>query len=778
MMGTNRGRPARLLAVAAGAVALRLASGSILAVAAGTPPLNPAPAGARAGYEASLGGPPRVLKLTGRLGHDWVGDPTYISNSSTYSRGELVYDNYVFKDSGADTIPGETEATGAAVSAGTLPGLCGPQALYHYGDYSYPSGSSYAGSVADLAELRIAADAGSYYVAFLLQNMVDPTKVVVGLGVNAGGGGPPGATGWKAFQHFLQVQAGGAVLDGHAVASNVDASQHLVEARIPRSALPGGTWQVAAGAGVWNGTGWAATVDLAFVEEPITAVYNCWSDKAQSQLIAAGTYPTRAVDTDRLRAGATDPAVIRTGPMLRLHYPSIAQGAGIVGQPKYGQQGSASVHWGQLQPYAAYVPPSYDPAKKTPLVMLLHCLTCNHNVFLISSWPGIKQLADARGAIVVTPLAYGEGGHYEEEAEYDVFDVLADVSARYNIDADRLYLSGFSMGSLGTYRLGLLYPDLWAETFSGGNYTVPFCVTPTATYAGCGGPWNYEDLIPNARNLRWGIINGGLDELTPVTQSREIASIFDGNAYPYRFWLFPNRAHDPSLMGQTADLTGPWIGSVTRLRHPARVTYVVEPVMFNPSWGLRYDRAYWLGDIRVAPGAASGRVDAVSGRGEDYTTSPVTGSGTSDAGQYLLQGLDRKLINRDVGNTLELKLRSVTSVAISTGAALLKTTEPIKLTVDSDTAATVFLDGCNGALKVAAGVSHAVVDPAACARGLPSVPLVGAAGLATGLPNTGSAATRALLAAMMAPAWSAAALLGGLNMATLGRRIRRRRSPR
>lgn len=203
--------------------------------------------------------------------------------------------------------------------------------------------------------------------------------------------------------------------------------------------------------------------------------------------------------------------------------------------------------------------------------MLLHCLNCTHDVYYSSSWPGLARLADSRGAPIITPLAYGEGGHYEGEAEWDVFEVLADMSARFRLDRDRFYLSGMSMGSLGTFRLGLLYPDMWARTFAVGNYTTPFCVT--ALPPTCVLPFNYYELPGNARNLDYALVNGTNDELTPITQSIDVTRRLDALGYPYRFWVFPGRFHDPPLTGQTADLTSSWLGDTTLAHHPQRVTY-------------------------------------------------------------------------------------------------------------------------------------------------------------------------------------------------------------
>lgn len=40
-------------------------------------------------------------------------------------------------------------------------------------------------------------------------------------------------------------------------------------------------------------------------------------------------------------------------------------GEGVVGQPRYGQNAAAKIYRGLLQPYAAYLPESYDPPGPT-----------------------------------------------------------------------------------------------------------------------------------------------------------------------------------------------------------------------------------------------------------------------------------------------------------------------------------------------------------------------------------------------------------------------------
>lgn len=663
------------------------------------PPADLPAGGPRAAYERRLGAPPAVVQPPGRLGRAWRGEPTYVVGTSRLSRGELVYTDSPFDDTGADRTP-DTEAAGAQP---VYRGLCGNTGAYRHGEQTYPADTEHLGNAADLVEWRLAADRGSYYTSFGLQTLVAARTTAVSLRIDADG--RPG------FEHVLDVRGVGsdgvaATLDGRPVPASVDLAANTFEASFPRKAVPGRHWRVAVSAGLPDGT----TTDLAFVQEQLTGSFNCWLDAAQSRAIAAGEQPAIPVDTDALRRGASDRPSVQRGAMVRLQSPSIRIGEGIVTQPKYG--GTTSVYRGTLQPYATYVPTTYDPSRPNPLLMLLHCLNCNHNTFQIAAWPGLQQLAEERGAIVVTPLAYGEGGHYEEEAEWDVFDVLADVSARYRIDRERLYLGGMSMGALGSFRLGLLYPDLWAGVVSIGNYTNPNCVTPSqALGLGCTAPVNYFSVLENARNLPWGLVNGALDELTPVTGAREIADRLQALGYGYRYWELATRRHEPSLPGETAPLTSPWLGDRRRLADPARVDFVLDPDMDDPAWGLRHDRAYWVRDVRLAAGAAEGRVAATSGRGVELRTEPVTASGTSSAGPYSMRGLDDRLVRVDRGNRLALRLRGVQSLTVRLADAGLDAGSPLTLDVDTDRPVRITLAGRSRPVELGAGTHRLVLRP-------------------------------------------------------------------
>jgi poly(3-hydroxybutyrate) depolymerase len=242
------------------------------------------------------------------------------------------------------------------------------------------------------------------------------------------------------------------------------------------------------------------------------------------------------------------------------------------------------------QPYALYVPRSFDPARKYPLVVSLHSEDTNHRinlrqVFGLSIRSGETNPEDLRffpvardpGFIVAAPFARGMM-NYQGVAERDVYDMLADVERRFPVDPDRVYLTGVSMGGAGALRLALTRPDVWAGVAA---------VCPAILIG-------LDDLAPNALNLPVRLYHGEQDPIVPVANSRMWQRRLVDAGVAAEYIEYPGLRHDAWDLAYRGGAVFEWFDKLRRTRFPERVRFVAE--------SYRYASAYWTHIDGLTPG--------------------------------------------------------------------------------------------------------------------------------------------------------------------------------
>jgi poly(3-hydroxybutyrate) depolymerase len=141
-------------------------------------------------------------------------------------------------------------------------------------------------------------------------------------------------------------------------------------------------------------------------------------------------------------------------------------------------------------PYRVCVPPNWDGTSKLPLVMFLHGASNDESSYLDQNGKQMVKLAEQHGYVLVSPLGHrGAYGNFlrlpadfskpdeaakmlamrtaqteaaQELSEKDVINVLELVLNEYPIDRAKMFLTGHSMGSGGTWYIGGKYADYWA----------------------------------------------------------------------------------------------------------------------------------------------------------------------------------------------------------------------------------------------------------------------------------------------------------------------------
>jgi dienelactone hydrolase len=276
---------------------------------------------------------------------------------------------------------------------------------------------------------------------------------------------------------------------------------------------------------------------------------------------------------------------------------------------------------GTLQPYGLYVPPSYDPAKAWPMVVGLHGSGSNHllhrrRLFGLGNKPGEEDydairrdlpLPDA-GFIVLTPYGRGESAGYDGIAEADVLRAIDHVQKAYRVDADRVHLTGLSMGGGGTWHIGLRYPDRFASISPvcgvGDMDLMPWTAGWGALDRELMGLTGYTRIAENASNQQVFVFHGDEDDAVNVVASRKMMEAFEkaglaGKSVHYfelpgvtHFaWDFAYR--DASLFRR--------VEGIRRNPFPERVVYST----FSP----RYNKAYWLRIDRIDRGFTLARIE-------------------------------------------------------------------------------------------------------------------------------------------------------------------------
>jgi predicted esterase len=251
------------------------------------------------------------------------------------------------------------------------------------------------------------------------------------------------------------------------------------------------------------------------------------------------------------------------------------------------------------QPYAVYIPKNFDESKKYPLVIFLHGAWSNHRLGLRRVFgqgniqgtdfikpghiPAETDLESTRyfpvlkdvEYIVAAPFARGTAG-YQGIPEQDVYEMLDDLKSRFNIDEDRIYLTGLSMGGGGTVWLSLTRPDIWAAI-------APCCPAP---------PDGSADLACNAKNLPVHLFIGDKDFLYQT--ALDWKKKFEENSARFDYTEYPGIGHNSWEYAYKDGYIFDWFSQFKRDLFP-------KQVKFNTRW-YKYNKAYWVKIDKLIPG--------------------------------------------------------------------------------------------------------------------------------------------------------------------------------
>ena len=174
--------------------------------------------------------------------------------------------------------------------------------------------------------------------------------------------------------------------------------------------------------------------------------------------------------------------------------------------------------------YLAFLPKSYSAkGAGVPLIVFLHGSgERGTDIEKVKAWgpPAIVEKNPDFPFMVVSPqLAEGESWH-----ALALQGMLDDVLAKYNVDQQRVYLTGLSLGGYGAWDLASRYPHYFAA------------VAPI-----CGG--GITRLVGNMRAIPTWVFHGKQDDAVPEEESARMVAALKAAGGNVKYTMLPEAGH-------------------------------------------------------------------------------------------------------------------------------------------------------------------------------------------------------------------------------------------
>ena len=228
--------------------------------------------------------------------------------------------------------------------------------------------------------------------------------------------------------------------------------------------------------------------------------------------------------------------------------------------------------------YTFDVPQSYDPARAWQVRVQLH-----GGVGRLETNAPPRPGSNARLAgveqIYVMPYAWRDAPWWTGRQVENVRTILDLVKRTYNVDENRVVLSGVSDGGTGAYYVAMRETTLFAS-FLPLNGFIQVLENETAEADG--------DLFPNnLLNKPLFIVNGGRDPIYPASAVDPSVQHLKNSGVDLVYRPQPNAAHDTSWWPEIRDSFERFVADHPRVPLPDRLTWESGPPNI-PS------RAHWL----------------------------------------------------------------------------------------------------------------------------------------------------------------------------------------
>jgi len=376
------------------------------------------------------------------------------------------------------------------------------------------------------------------------------------------------------------------------------------------------------------------------------AVICCWAAYAQpsapSRLDAAfqkfwaASSPAEAtkLSDEILKAGATFDDTLRRLKAGRVY---TAQKTGVI-------QLSNRTSDGVEHFYSVNIPASYDPARRYQMRFQLHGGIGGRNDNKPRGTGEIGALAGAE-QFYVLPYSWNDAPWWSDDQILNLDAIVDALKRTYNIDENRVVLSGVSDGATGAYYIAMRLTTPFASFLPLNGFIMVLADDSID---------DHRVFPSNLRNKPLFVVNGGKDRLYPIWAVEPYTKHLMSNGVQIEYHPQPEGEHNTRWWPEIKDPYEQFVSAHPRNPDPDKLSWQAADADHN--------RAHWLVIDQVAGGGADakGLVDVNVVKPDEFPLYDQSEGGVLFAGQNESGRVD--LVR--TGNTVQAATKGVTAFTL------------------------------------------------------------------------------------------------------------------
>jgi acetyl esterase/lipase len=227
--------------------------------------------------------------------------------------------------------------------------------------------------------------------------------------------------------------------------------------------------------------------------------------------------------------------------------------------------------------YAVTVPQSYDPSRRYQVRFQLHGGVMGRSTNQPRNSGDIGALAGAEQFYVI-PYGWTDAPWWSEDQILNMNAIVDTLKRTYNIDENRVVVSGVSDGATGAYYLAMRETTPFASFLPLNGFIMVLASVDTGIH---------DQLYPNnLRNKPFFVVNGGRDRLYPTAAVEPYVLHLKRAGVSLDYHPQPLGEHNTAWWPDVKDAFERFAGEHPRDPSPARLTWETS--------NLKHNRAHWL----------------------------------------------------------------------------------------------------------------------------------------------------------------------------------------